>query len=87
MASAVEFPRPFSFRAPVSPGLAQRQLALRFWAARQVDRRRLALSLFRLALRPDLDRQAVWLEVYWRQVAHALFRLAPRRDLYHQVAC
>src|SRR6266545_2320276 len=88
MASAVESPRPFSFRAPVSPALAPAQLALRFWAARQVvDQRRLALSLVRLALRPALDRQAAWLEVYGRQVAHALFRLARRRDLHHQVAC
>ena len=87
MASAVESLRLFSFRAPVSPALAQPQLALRLLAGRQVDHRRLALSLVRLALRPDLDRQAAWLEVYGRQVAHALFRLAPRRDLHRQVAC
>ena len=65
MALAVESPHPFSFRAPasLSPVLAQQQLALRPLAARQVDHRRLALSLFHLALRPDLRRQAVWLEV------------------------
>jgi hypothetical protein len=87
MASAVESPRPFSFRAPVSPALAQPQLALRLLAGWQVDHWPLALSLVRLALRPDRDRQAAWLEVYGRQVAHALFRLAPLQHLHHQVAC
>ena len=85
MASAVESPLLFSLR--VSPALAQPQPALRLLAGRQVDHRRLALSVVRLALRPDRDRQAAWLEVYGRQVAHALFRLAPRRDLHRQVAC
>jgi hypothetical protein len=85
MALAVEFLRLFSLR--VSPALAQRQLALRLLAGRQVDQRRLALSLVRLALRPEVDRQAAWLEVYGRQVAHALFRFAPRQHLHHQVAC
>ena len=85
MASALESLRLFSFRAPVSPALAQRQLALRLLAGRQVDQRRLALSLVRLALRPDPDRQAAWLEVYG--VARALFRLAHRQHLHHQVAC
>ena len=61
MASAVESPRPFSLR--VSPALAQPQLALRLLAGWQVDHRPLALSLGRLALRPDPDRQAAWLEV------------------------
>jgi hypothetical protein len=82
MASAVESPRPFSLR--VSPALARPQLALRPLAGRQVDHGRLALSVVRLALRPDPDRQAAWLEVW--QVAHALFRLAPRQHLHHQGA-
>jgi hypothetical protein len=84
MASAVESPLLFSLR--VSPALAQRQLAVRLSAGRQVDHGRLALFVVRLALRPpDPDRQVAWLEVW--QVAHALLRLAPRRDLYRQVAC
>src|SRR5437870_11500628 len=90
MALAAGSPRPFSFRAPVSPALAQPQLAVRLLADRQVDHKRLALALVHRALRPELrlHRQAAWLEVYWRQVAHALLRLAPRRDLHHHsVAC
>ena len=83
MGSAVESLLLFSLR--VSPAVAQRQLALRLLAGRQVGREHLALFLVRLALRPDPDRQAAWLEVW--QVAHALFRLAPRRDLHRQVAC
>ena len=51
--SAAESPRLFSFRVPVSPGLAQPQRALRLLAAHQVDRTHLALSLFRPELRPD----------------------------------
>jgi hypothetical protein len=85
MASAVESRRLFSFRAPVSPALAQPQLVLRLLAGRQVDQGPVALSVVRLALRPDPDRQAAWLEVW--QVAHALFRLAPRQHLHRQVAC
>jgi len=57
-------PRPFSFRPPA--GLARAQLeqaqAVRLLVGRQVDQRHLAL--FHLALRLDLDRQAVWTEVY-----------------------
>ena len=54
MALAAESPRPFSFRAPVSPTLAQPQVALRLLADRQVDHKRLALSLVHHALRPEL---------------------------------
>jgi hypothetical protein len=79
----VESPRLFSLR--VSPVLAQPQLALRLLAGQQVDHRLLALSVVRLALRPDPDRQTAWLEVW--QVAQALFRLAPGRGLHRQVPC
>jgi hypothetical protein len=64
MASALESPRPFSFRAPAALARAQLKQALHFLAGRQVDHRQLARSLFDLALRLDLPREAVWSEVY-----------------------
>src|SRR5206468_397167 len=54
----------FSFRAPAALARAQLEQALRLSAGRQVDHTHLALSLFHLALRPDLHRGAVWSEVY-----------------------
>ena len=84
--SAAESPRLFSFRVPVSPGLAQPQRALRLLAAHQVDRTHLALSLFRPELRPDPRQQAAWWEVDGRQVVHSLFRLAAHRVLDHPAA-
>jgi len=82
MILVVESPRPFSFRAPVALARAQPQLALRFLAARLVDHRRSGLSLFRLALRPDLHRQAAWLEVSARRSVPALLR----RDAHAHLA-
>jgi hypothetical protein len=64
MASAAESPRLFSFRAPAALARAQLEQALRLSAGRQVDHRHPALSLLRLALRPDLSRLAVWSDVY-----------------------
>ena len=61
---AAESPRPFSFRAPVALARAQLEQALPLLAGRQVEHRYLALSLLHLALRPDLHREVVWLEVY-----------------------
>ena len=87
MASALESPLLFSLRS-VFPALAQPQLVLLHpLAARQADHGHFALPVVRLALRPHLDRQAAYLEVYERQVVRALFRLAPRRDLHRQAAC
>jgi hypothetical protein len=59
-------PRPFSFRARAALVRARLEQAeaVRLLAGRQVDQTHLALSLFHLALRLDLDRQAVWSEVY-----------------------
>ena len=87
MASALESPLPFSFHAPVVPEHAQAQLARHPLAGRQVDHWGSALPVVRLALRPHLDRQAAYLEVYERQVVRALFRLASRRALHRQTAC
>jgi len=61
---AVGSPRLFSFRAPAALARAQLEQALPLLAGRQVDHRHFALSLFHLALRPDLHREAVSLEVY-----------------------
>ena len=82
MVLVVESPRPFSFRAPVALARAQPQLALRFLAARLVEHRRPGLSLFRLALRPDLHRQAACLEVS----AHRAVPPLLRRDAHAHLA-
>ena len=75
---AVVSPRPFSFRAPAALARAQLEQALQLLADRQVDHTHPALSLFHLARRLDLHRQAVWSEVY--SVVRVLFRLAIHLD-------
>jgi hypothetical protein len=74
---AVGSPRPFSFRAPAALARAQLEQALQLLAGRQVDHTHPALSLFHLALRLDLHREAVTLAVY--SVVRALLRRALRR--------
>ena len=74
---AVVSPRPFSFRAPAALARAQLEQALQLLADRQVDHTHPALSLFHLALRLDLHREAVTLAVY--SVVRALLRRALRR--------
>ena|SRR5262245_48363638 len=76
MALVLESPLLFSLR--ICPALAQPQLALRLLAARRVDQRPLALSVVRLALRPDPHRQAATLEVC--SVVRALLRLGLQPD-------